>query len=157
MTEPTDTGAQTARMICGPDAQAAVSLFRINERGHGFKEPSLGALHAELVAQTQAVCNGDLRGSEARLIAQALVLDSLFHFLLRRGLQHADGHFGGCEPILRLAMRAQAQSRVTLESLAQIKNPPLAYVGQANIGQAVQVNNGVPVPRHAQGAPEGRR
>jgi hypothetical protein len=38
---------------------------------------------------------------------------------------------------------AQNQARATLETLATIKNPPnLAIVKQANIGQAVQVNNG---------------
>jgi hypothetical protein len=46
-------------------------------------------------------------------------------------------------------LRAQNQARATLETLAGIKNPPnLAIVKQANIGQAVQVNNGtVPASR----------
>ena len=44
---------------------------------------------------------------------------------------------------MRLALKAQSQCRATIEALTNIKNPrPVAYVRQANIGQAVQVNNG---------------
>jgi hypothetical protein len=43
---------------------------------------------------------------------------------------------------MRLALKAQTQCRATLETLALLKNPtPVAFVRQANIGQAVQVNN----------------
>lgn len=40
------------------------------------------------------------------------------------------------------ALRAQAQSRATLETLAAIKNPPAVFAGQANIAHGPQqVNN----------------
>lgn len=52
------------------------------------------------------------------------------------------GYLGACETYLRLALKAQSQCRTTLETLAVIKNPaPVAFVRQANIGHAVQVNN----------------
>lgn len=48
---------------------------------------------------------------------------------------------------MRLALKAQSQSRATNETLADIKNPPnVAFVkaGQANIAQGpLQVNSGV--------------
>jgi hypothetical protein len=46
---------------------------------------------------------------------------------------------------MRMAMRAQNQCRMTLETLATIKNPPVVYAKQANInnGGQQQVNNGV--------------
>jgi len=48
------------------------------------------------------------------------------------------------ETYLRLALKAQAQSRATLETLAAIKNPPVVFARQANInhGGQQQVNNG---------------
>jgi hypothetical protein len=36
---------------------------------------------------------------------------------------------------MRLALKAQSQCRATLETLAQIKNPPVVLARQANIAQ----------------------
>jgi len=47
-----------------------------------------------------------------------------------------------------LALKAQSQSRASIESLAQIKNPPVVYARQANFANGPQqVNNAVPQPR----------
>ena len=57
-------------------------------------------------------------------------------------------HMGATETYLRLALKAQAQSRATVEALAEMKNPrAVAFVKQANIAQQQQVNNGAPAPR----------
>ena len=49
------------------------------------------------------------------------------------------------ETFLRLALKAQAQCRCTLEALSNIKNPPVVFAKQANISQGhQQINNGVP-------------
>ena len=48
-----------------------------------------------------------------------------------------------------MAMKAQNQCRMTLETLAAIKNPPVVFAKQANINQGngnQQVNNGTPTP-----------
>jgi hypothetical protein len=73
---------------------------------------------------------------------QATALHALFGRLAERGM--------GCdqapafEANMRIALRAQAQCRATLETLAMIKNPaPVAFVRQANIAAGPQqVNNG---------------
>lgn len=154
MTAPTNTSPRTAA-LSSASVQAALTLFRLNA---GVEGADANVLHRELLAQIESVNDGDLQGTEARLTAQAATLDGLFHCLLRRGLQRADGPFNTIEPVLRLALKAQSQCRVTLETLAAIRNPqPVAYVGQANIGQAVQVNNTVTAPRNVQEATEKRR
>jgi hypothetical protein len=52
------------------------------------------------------------------------------------------------ETYLRLALKAQSQSRASIESLAQIKNPPVVYARQANFANGPQrVNSGVAAPR----------
>ncbi len=44
---------------------------------------------------------------------------------------------------MRLALKAQNQTRTTLQTLAELKAPKqIAFVRQANIGNQVQVNNG---------------
>ncbi|TMU81482.1 hypothetical protein FGA82_07395 [Pseudomonas fluorescens] len=45
---------------------------------------------------------------------------------------------------MRLALKAQNQARATLQTLGELKAPKqIAFVKQANIGNQVQVNNGV--------------
>jgi hypothetical protein len=47
------------------------------------------------------------------------------------------------DKFFRLALKAQNQSRTTLQTLAELKAPKqIAFVKQANIGNQVQVNNG---------------
>lgn len=57
------------------------------------------------------------------LTAQALTLDALFTKLVIQ----ADGHIGGrsdiAERYMRLALKAQAQSRATIEALVRIHQP----------------------------------
>ena len=48
------------------------------------------------------------------------------------------------ESFLRLAFKAQAQCRQTLETLSTIKNPPVIFAKQANISNGhQQINNGI--------------
>jgi hypothetical protein len=43
---------------------------------------------------------------------------------------------------VRIALKAQSQGRAAIETLAQIKNPPVVFARQANIAQGPQqVNN----------------
>ncbi len=49
---------------------------------------------------------------------------------------------------MRMALRAQSQCRATLETLSNIKHPPVVYAKQANITTGPQqINNGTAAPR----------
>jgi hypothetical protein len=58
-----------------------------------------------------------------------------------------------CDTFLRLAFKAQSQSRATLETLAFTQNPrSVEFVRQANIANGPQqVNNGTPPIARARG------
>jgi hypothetical protein len=133
-------------MTLDPRYRAAVVLQDL-DRGQGDLlglADELGSLNAEVNA-------GDLRRAEAVLATQANVLDALFCDLTSRALAVKD--LARMETFLRLGLKAQSQSRATISALAHLKAPrQVAYVQQANIGQAVQVNN---APRSAE-APEVR-
>jgi hypothetical protein len=60
---------------------------------------------------------------------------------------------------MRLGLKAQSQCRATLETLAQIKNPPVVIARQANIAQGPQqVNNEMmPSGRACAGAGENEK
>lgn len=84
--------------------------------------------------------DGDLSRFEHMLATQALSLDVLFHDLMQRAGRQGD--LKSQEVLMRLALKAQAQTRATIETLAAVKNP-VPYIRQANIAQGhQQVNNG---------------
>ena len=89
------------------------------------------------------VNSGDLSEMEATLVAQATTLDAVFNELARRAALNMGEHLNATETYLRLALKAQAQSRSTIETLAEIKYPKSAtFVGQQNNAYQQQVNNG---------------
>jgi hypothetical protein len=89
------------------------------------------------------VNSGDLSEMEATLVAQATTLDAVFNELARRAAFNMGEHLTATETYLRLALKAQAQSRATIETLAEIKYPKSAtFVKQQNNAYQQQVNNG---------------
>ena len=94
----------------------------------------------EKIARVKA---GDLSDVEATLTAQAATLDTVFNELARRAALNMGEHLGATETYLRLAFKAQAQCRSTLETLAEVKTPKAAtFVRQQNVAYQQQVNNG---------------
>jgi hypothetical protein len=90
---------------------------------------------------TAAVKAGDMSHAESLLLAQALTLDSVFGDLARRARTVMSSDIDRAEQLLRLALRAQAQSRATLDTLIAAKSPPVVYAHQANVAQGNQLVN----------------
>jgi hypothetical protein len=108
-----------------------------------LSELSLTDMVASLKESGTAVNNGDLKGAEQMLNAQAVSLNSIFAELARRSALQVGQHMEAMERYMRLALKAQGQCRATLETLAAIKNPPVVFARQANISNGPQqVNNG---------------
>ena len=114
--------------------------------GRQFGELDLRESITTLRKQTAAIHNGDLKHAETTLTAQASTLDAMFTYLARRAVNMES--LAQLDCFMRHALRAQAQCRATLETLAAIKNPPnVAFVKQANIANGPQqVNNGEAAP-----------
>jgi hypothetical protein len=90
-----------------------------------------------------AVKAGSLSGPEAMLVSQAHSLNAIFTELARRSALNMGEYIEASEKYMRMALKAQAQCRATIETLATIKNPPLVIAKQANISAGhQQVNNG---------------
>lgn len=107
-------------------------------------------LVSELARQVEAVNSGDLARAEAMLISQAHALDNIFANLARRATSQK--YLKQWDAYMRMAMKAQNQCRMTLETLAEIKNPrAVAFVRQANIANGPQqvVNGASPVSEHS--------
>ena len=99
---------------------------------------------AIMTEKARKVQSGDLSEPEAILMAQAVTLDLIFGTMARRAALNMSEYLNAAETYLRLGLKAQAQCRATLETLAEIKNPPrTSFVKQANvaIGGPQQINN----------------
>lgn len=110
-----------------------------------FGEQSLLNLADELAEKNNQINNGDLSCAESMLFNQAHALQTIFANLSRRAIDSE--YMENFERYLRLALKAQAQCTRSLEVLGMLKNPAsISLVKQANIGQAVQVNNNLSPP-----------
>ena len=132
-----------AAATIGPAVQAAYTVAKIEKGG------DLNALVDALQTQSRRATSGDTGRMEEMLVTQAHTLDLIFNNLTRRAVANMqEGYVPVAETYLRLALKAQSQCRASIESLAQIKNPPVVYARQANFASGPQqVNNGVTVSR----------
>ena len=112
--------------------------------GYDHDELSLTDMVASLKEQGQAVNRGDLSAAERMLSAQAMTLNAMFAELARRAVLNMGQHLDAMDRYMRLALKAQSQSRATVETLAAIKNPPVVFARQMNVAHGPQqvVNNG---------------
>lgn len=141
---------QFADLVSDGLASNASTAIRFIKQEHG--DVSLTELVASLRDQGEAVNRGDLAAAERMLSAQAVALNAVFAEMARRAALNMGEHLGATESYMRLALKAQSQSRATVETLAAIKNPPVVFARQANInnGGQQQVNNGTVPPQATQ-------
>lgn len=137
-----ETARAYAEMALRPSVNAAAVLKAYTAP---LGEQDLAALAATLADDMTPMWSGDMRRAEAMLFAQAHALQAMFMNLTRRATsQEYQKNF---ESFFRMGMKAQSQCRMTLETLALLKNPPVVIAKQANInnGGQQQVNNGAPL------------
>ena len=129
-----------------PAAHAASTVQRFSKGTFG--ELAITESYAALRDDIAKVRKGDMSGPEATLVAQAAALNAIFTEMARRSALNMGEYIKASESYMRLALKAQAQCRATIETLAAIKNPPVVFARQANISNGPQqVNNHAPPSR----------
>lgn len=103
---------------------------------------TLGLMDCAKFVQHRAsdAIGGDLSFASAMLTSQAITLDNMFTELARRSANNMGQYFDTAERYARLAMKAQANSRATLEALAKLHQPREQTVRHVHVnegGQAV--------------------
>ena len=100
-------------------------------------------LYDEIHTSVKLVQSGDMKELEAMLVGQAKSLQTMFVSMARRA--NNQQYLKQYSTYMNLALKAQAQSRATLQALVELKYPRQVIVTkQANITQGnQQVNNGV--------------
>jgi hypothetical protein len=105
-------------------------------------------LLARLLENARTIQAGDLAQIESMLISQAVALQSMFADLAVRGKRQTS--VAAVQSLTPLALRAQAGSRATLQTLSEMKNlRQVAFVKQANVAQTQQVEDATGALRQA--------
>ena len=87
----------------------------------------------------QLQSDAPLHLTENILISQAQSLNVMFCDLAIKA--NNQKYIDNMDKFLKLALKAQSQCRATLETLANIKNPPIVFAKHANIAHHQQINN----------------
>jgi hypothetical protein len=127
-------GALAPSIVCA----SVITPYQGNIVG---KDIDVSALARGLRDTFDSVKGGDMSSLEAMLIGQANALQTIFASLARKA--YAQDNLRVMEPLLGMALKAQAQSRATISALVDLKYPRQAtFVKQANIANGPQqVNN----------------
>lgn len=136
-----DASLAAARMLIGPNITNAfiTAKFAKNQIGEQLPLPAVVTALAEMSKRVNA---NDMKEVEATLVCQATTLNIMFGELSRRAASNMGEYLDASERYMRMALKAQNQCRMTLETLSNIKNPPVIYAKQANITNGPQqVNN----------------
>lgn len=143
-TRPTDAAAQSTSPLT-PHRQAALGVHVWGDFAGGAAA-DICDVARDLRSRAAAVHAGDLQPVEAALLGQAETLAMMFTNLHLRAKQSTN--LECMRALLTLALKAQAQSRATLETLVEVKRPrQLVITRQANIAQQQMVHNGGAEPR----------
>ncbi len=132
-----------AKAVLSPSISASAVVEQYGNALFGKDNLDIHALEKTVKESTEAIHNGDMKAVEAMLYGQAVALQTMFVNLARRA-DCQQGRLDNIEALMKLAFRAQNQCRMTLETLSNVKNPPVVYARQANITSGPQqVNNGL--------------
>ena len=115
-----------------------------------FPDVNLADSISALSDKITTIQNGDMQPIEAMLIGQAQALQTMFVSLGRQAVCKTS--LPQYTAFMNLALKAQSQSRATIQALTELKYPKQAtFVKQANIAHGhQQVNNGsLPTSTHA--------
>jgi hypothetical protein len=136
-----DPKIATTRMLIGPHVLNAnlAAYFAKSQSGGMLPVTSVVTAMTETAKRINA---NNLQEVEATLVSQATAMNIMFTELGRRAALNMGANLDASERYFRMALKAQNQCRMTLETLSNIKNPPVIYAKQANITNGPQqVNN----------------
>lgn len=130
-----------ARAATMPAMRHAMASKPFSERATGFDDLDWAALTATYGDECAKTAKGNLRSASNMLTAQAMTLDTVFTDLVQRSSRNLGQYPEAAERYMRLALKAQANSRATIEALAKLHQPREQTVKHVHIdnrgGQAV--------------------
>ena len=98
-------------------------------------EPQFDQYGHAIKANAEQAATGDLKLASNMLVAQAHSLDALFTELARRATMNMGEYMGATESYGRLALKAQANCRATLEALMKLHQPREQTVKHVHVNE----------------------
>lgn len=151
-------GFAAARSILAPHFRHAVTSSQIHKAQFGAMEgaPGLGDFAAAIRAKGDFAEKGELGFVSRMLSAQAVTLDNIFTEMARRMALNMGEYLGATETYGRIALKAQAQSRATLEALAKLHQPREQTVRHVHVNEGGQAVIADQFHNHAGGQENGK-
>ncbi len=148
----------TAAAILAPEFRHAVTASQILKPQFGSMEgsPGFGDYADVLDKVSERARKGDLAMASELLAAQALTLDNIFTEMARRMALNMGEYLGATETYARIAMKAQAQSRATLEALIKLHQPREQTVRHVHVNEGGQAVIADQFHHHAGGQENGK-
>ena len=132
--------AMMARVMLGPNARHGLvgSTFASHSIANGDDPPPLKECIQHVGAIGDQAAAGDIAFASRMLAAQAVTLDTIFTELARRAAMNMGEYINAAERYARLALKAQSNSRTTLEALAKLHQPREQTVRHVHVNQGGQ-------------------
>lgn len=141
-TEDEDANIAAARALLSPDFRHAAATTQVLKPYFGSMEgaPGIGDYADAIHERGSSAAKGELAFVSRALAAQSVTLDTIFTEMARRMAMNMGEFLPATETYARIALKAQAQSRATLEALAKLHQPREQTVRHVHVnegGQAV--------------------
>lgn len=130
------------------------SSFSAKTIGSGIDLPGIGDYATYIANAGKQAEAGDLGMVSRMLTAQAITLDSMFVELARRAALNMGEYVNAADTYGRLALKAQSQSRATLETLAKLHQPREQTVRHVHVSEGGQAIVAEQFHHHAGGGKE---
>lgn len=132
----------TARELLDPSTRHSLTVLPYIgcSMGNTFPMPNAAEFADAIKSNAEQAEQGDLSFASRTLTAQALALDAIFGEFSRRAALNMNNHLEAAERYMRLALKAQANSRATMEALAKLHQPReqiVKHVYVADGGKAI--------------------
>lgn len=125
-------------------AAHALTFSQSFDKG-SFGTRGLTETYEAMSEKVRSAKKGDLAYCRALLVSQAISLNSVFTEMSRRSAANMGEHLQATELYMRLALKAQAQSRSTIEALDKLTNGREQTVRHVHVdnrgGQAIIAEN----------------
>lgn len=127
----------TARELLDPSTRHALTMLPYIgcSLGNTFPMPNASEFSEAIKANAEQAQQADLSIASRTLTAQALALDTIFGELSRRAALNMNCHIEAAERYMRLALKAQANSRATIEALVKLHQPKEQIVKHVYVGE----------------------
>ena len=132
-------GRTLARITLDPQTRNAALAMSFGSKMFGDQlQPEIAETSAVLAEEIERALKGDLSLASRIHTSQAISLDAMFTEMARRSGSNMGQYPDAADRYMRLALKAQAACRSSLEALAKLHQPREQTVKHVHVGQGGQ-------------------